>query len=279
MTNKKTIFAFALGALLTGCASDTKVYEEITPPTNQEVCCTDFSQFPFAQLDDHEDLKFNIDEGSPVGKFGEGNSHFTAFRFSERSADMQVIVTSEMMSDSVFAPQILLLDGSFQSVEKIDLSEFKVQASDAFTKTSYISKLKINASKTPYIVIYTPADQLGKKVTIDHPAKIRAKEFGEVMPMVTDPVYTYKSEGKIGIDIETLKLRPFKAIQPAKPQAEVVKKAAIKPQSETTKYYLSAIENAVNEGNIPKALGLLDEAKALNVEGAQEAFVNAVNNK
>jgi maltose operon protein len=35
----------------------------------------------------------------------------------------------------------------------------------------------------------------------------------------------------------------------------------------------------VESNNIDKALSLLDEAKALNIEGAQEVFVRAVNAK
>ncbi len=48
-------------------------------------------------------------------------------------------------------------------------------------------------------------------------------------------------------------------------------------QPETQSYYYKAIEQAVAAGDIPKALSLLDEAKALNIPGAQETFVRAVN--
>lgn len=50
-------------------------------------------------------------------------------------------------------------------------------------------------------------------------------------------------------------------------------------QPETKKYYISAIENAVKAGDVAKALSLLDEAKMLNVDGAQQAFIKAVNAK
>ncbi|MGC9458394.1 MalM family protein, partial [Vibrio genomosp. F10 str. 9ZD137] len=44
-------------------------------------------------------------------------------------------------------------------------------------------------------------------------------------------------------------------------------------------FYIDSIERAVNAGMLDKALALLEEAKALNVEGAQEAFIKAVNSK
>lgn len=291
MINKKSsILAVVLGALLSGCASDAQVKLELTPPTNSEVCCTTYSEFPFVQLQDNEDIKFNIDLASPVGSFTSGNSHFSAFRFSDRSQDVRVTLSSLFVDDSVFAPTALLLDNHFQVVTQYKLEDFQTLPSDAFTRTRYISRFRIDAEKTPYLVVYTPADLLGESIKVDHPAKVRAKEFGEVMPMVTDPVYTHQLGGKLELEVETLKLRPFRAIsktveQPAKvvkqePAASVVKtKTAIAAQPESTKFYISAIQNAVKSNDIPKALSLLDEAKALNIEGAQEAFVKAVNSK
>ncbi|PTP36700.1 transcriptional regulator [Vibrio splendidus] len=299
MTNKSSMLAVVLGALLSGCASDAQVQTKLDAPTNAEVCCSDFSQFPYARLNDNEDLKFDIDLGSPVGTFTTGNSHFAAFKFSERSGEMVVKLSSLMIDDSVFAPEAMLLDENFKPVQTLKFEDFKVQASDAFTRTSYIERLRIDASKTPYIVIYTPADELGNKVKVDHPAKVRAKEFGEVMPMVTDPVYTNQLGGRLELEIKTLKLRPYRAKPAVAPVAAVAAPAAlaatatttptavapkkadtqIRVQQETKDFYLSAIQNAVKSGDIPKALGLLDEAKALNVEGAQEAFVRAVNAK
>lgn len=287
MTNKSSMLAVVLGALLSGCASDAQVQTKLDAPTNAEVCCSDFSQFPYAQLNDNEDLKFDIDLGSPVGTFATGNSHFAAFKFSERSAEMVVKLSSLMIDDSVFAPEAMLLDENFKPLKTLKFEDFKVQASDAFTRTSYIERLRVDASKTPYIIIYTPADELGKAIKVDHPAKVRAKEFGEVMPMVTDPVYTNQLGGRLELEVETLKLRPYRAqaaVAPvAAPAAVATNQAKVTPeirvQQETQDFYLSAIKNAVESGDVPKALGLLDEAKALNVEGAQEAFVRAVNAK
>ncbi|ELV8624332.1 transcriptional regulator [Vibrio cidicii] len=277
MKNKHSLLAVVLGALLTGCASDAKLQTELTPPTNAEVCCSDFAQFPYAQLNDNEDLKFDVDLASPVGTFAAGNSHFAAFRFSERSGDVTVTVSSLMIDDSVFAPEVLLLDKQFQVVETLKLQDFQILPSDAFTRTRYIEKFTTNAEQTPYFVIYTPADQLGKQVTVDHPAKIRAKEFGEVMPMVVDPVYTYRLGGRIELQVETRKLRPFRAAEAVQSVQTPVVEKTIKAQPESQQFYLSAIEQAVAAGDIPKALSLLDEAKALNIPGAQETFVRAVN--
>lgn len=281
MNNKHSFLAVVLGALLAGCASNTPVDKQVSAPTNAQVCCNDYAQFPFAQLGDKESLSFDIDQSSPVGKFAEGNSYFEAFRFSDRSGQVQVTLSSLMIDDSVFSPQVQLLDHSFKVVKTITLDNFQTLTSNAFTRTRYVTKFKTNTDVTPYFAIYTPADTLGKSVKVDHPAKVRAKEFGEVMPMVTDPVYTYQLGGRIELEVETLKLRPFRATESV--VDPVVEKTPIKPaiqvQPDTQSYYYNAIESAVAKGDIPKALSLLDEAKALNIKGAQEVFVKAVNAK
>lgn len=282
MNNKHSFLAVVLGALLAGCASNTPIDKQVAAPTNAEVCCSDYSKFPFAQLGDKESLSFEINPSSPVGQFSEGNSYFEAFRFSERSGQVQVTVSSLMIDDSVFSPQVQLLDSNFKVVKTLTLDDFQVLASNAFTRTRYVAKFRANAEKTPYFVIYTPADSLGKSVKIDHPAKVRAQEFGEVMPMVTDPVYTYQLGGDIELEVETLKLRPFRAAAASAAvvtTGKAVTKPVIQAQPDTQTYYYNAIETAVASGDIPKALSLLDEAKALNIKGAQEVFVKAVNAK
>ncbi len=280
MNNKHSFIAVVLGTLLAGCASDEQANIELEAPTNSQICCSSYSEFPYAQLNDNEDLKFEIDMTSPVAHFTTGNSHFAAFRFSDRSKDIRVTLSSLFIDDSIFAPQVILLDESFNVVRTIELSDFQTLPSDAFTRTRYITRFTIDASNEPYLIISTPADSLGDKIKVEHPAKVRAKEFGEVMPMAIDPVYTHQLGGTLELEVKTLKLRPFRTEQKT---AEVGIKnnkgstVAIKAQPETQHYYISAIQDAVKTGDIPKALSLLDEAKALNIEGAQKAFVTAVN--
>ena len=130
------------------------------------------------------------------------------------------------------------------------------------------------------MVVYTPASVLGKTIVTDHPAKIRAKEFGEVMPMVTDPVYIQQLGGSLELSITTNTLKAGNTAESKrsahKPANLTPQKVDIAPQPETQAYFLTAIENAVAENEIPKALSLLEEAKALNIGGAQEAFVKAL---
>ncbi|HEJ2469470.1 TPA: transcriptional regulator [Vibrio cholerae] len=278
MTKINTFFAFFLGSLLTGCAAQKVEPTIVTPPADSQVCCNASSQYPYVELQENEAFRFDIDLSSPVGHFPKGNSHFAAYRFSERSQSAVVTLSSFFINDSVFVPEVLLLTEDFQVAEHYSADRFSILPSDAFTRTRYIARFQVDAEKTPYLVIYTSANTLGKSITIDHPAKVRAREMGEAMPMVTDPTYIKQLGGELLLSVETKKRRPFRAEpQKVKPQAAPALIAPLNVQPESQAFYLSAIEKAVSAGDIPKALSLLDEAKALGVDGAQEAFVKAVN--
>lgn len=288
MNNKKSIIALVLGMALTACASTSPQENksaQISPLPYSQVCCTNYAEFPWIQLGTNEDLDFQIDQNAPVGHFTDGNSYFNAFKLSQRSGRVQIRLGSYMVDGEVFAPKLIALDENFNLVSEADLDDFTIKASDAFTRTQYQLNFALDAAKTPYFVIYTPETALGESIKVDHPAKVRAKELGEAMPMVTDPTYVHGYNGKLNLSVKTLSLAAYKAkpvaetkpaVQPAKP---IKASSTLVVQPDTQKYYFNSIQQAVENNDLAKALSLLDEAKALNIEGAQQVFIKAVNAK
>ena len=283
-----SISCLVFSALISGCAVNQPSVLNVMPPSDTELCCQSYSQLPYVQLNDNETVKFNIDTSSPAASFSEGNSHFAAFQFGERSLDITVSLSSYFYDGSVFAPEVALLSADFKVVKKVKNSDFKVSTSDAFTKSRYNYRLKINTIETPYMVVYTPSELLGKKITTTHPARIRAQELGEPMPMVTDPVYTFQNGGSLELSVELLTLKPV-VIQPVGTVmasgvvavAAVDKKATIPAviQDDTKHYYLNAIEQAAKGKDIQKALALRDEAKALGIVEAEAMFIKSMSAK
>lgn len=283
-----SISCLVFSALISGCAVNQPSVLNVMPPSDTELCCQSYSQLPYVQLNDNETVKFNIDTSSPAASFSEGNSHFAAFKFGDRSLDITVSLSSYFYDGSVFAPEVALLSADFKVVKKVKNRDFKVSTSDAFTKSRYNYRLKINTIETPYMVVYTPSELLGKKITTTHPARIRAQELGEPMPMVTDPVYTFQNGGSLELSVELLTLKPV-VIQPVGTVmasgvvavAAVDKKATIPAviQDDTKHYYLNAIEQAAKGKDIQKALALRDEAKALGIVEAEAMFIKSMSAK
>ena len=280
---KKLTTLLLLSLSIFGCSSTTSnvvpVQEKLT---DEQLCCVSEGDFPWVKLEKTDSFKFAVDQSTPVWKFENGNSHFSAFEFSELSGTVRLVLKSNMNNDTVFAPQIDLLDENWTVRNTVRFNDFSLKFSDALSKNRYEKTIEVNTNITPYMVIYSNAAQIGKVMTIPHPAKIRAQESGEPMPIVSDPKYRFSHTGELELEVETLSLSGYKKRQKRKlatalsrPET-VIEKA---PLEQTKNYYLTSIQDAVKNEDIPKALALLEEAKDLNVEGAQEAFVNALNRK
>ncbi|WP_112480410.1 MalM family protein [Vibrio variabilis] len=290
----KNILALVLGLSVVGCASNSGVEPTVSASLmdKESVCCVSKKDFAWISLEKTEDVGFSIDETSPVWNFQTGKSFFNAFEFSPRSGKVKVTLSSKMLKKQVLAPVVQLLDKDYQVSRTIPLADFKVQYSDMFDANRYMHEFEIDAQELPYMVVYTDPSLIGKTITVPHPARIRAEESGEPRPIVTDPKFTYSYTGELHLEVQTLSLgsRVTKTSSEQTASAVVATGTAVavsndkvaapvKIQPETQQYYHTAIEKAVVDGNIPKALSLLDEAKALDIEGAQEIFVKAINAK
>lgn len=286
----KNILALVLGLSVVGCASNSGVEPTITDAQmkSEDVCCISKKDFAWVELDKTEDVGFVIDESSPVWEFKTGKSFFNAFEFSPRSGKVKVTLSSKMLKKRVLAPTVQLLDKEYNVVRTITLDEFNIRYSDMFDANRYVTSFEVDAQSLPYMIVFTNSSDVGQLVSVPHPAKVRAEESGEPLPIVTDPKFKHSYVGELNLEIETLTLGSRKVdnsmVAPVTAAttgvvATSVKAAPATIQPETTSYYHNAIQKAVAEDNIPKALSLLDEAKALNVEGAQETFVKAINSR
>ena len=86
-------------------------------------------------------------------------------------------------------------------VTQTEQSQLRQTNPDALHKASYALELELQASKTPYVVLYSPEAFRAGAVQMPHPARIRAQELGEPMPMVTDPVYQHAPFGHLELDL------------------------------------------------------------------------------
>ncbi|MCW8335807.1 MalM family protein, partial [Vibrio paucivorans] len=133
-----------------------------------------------------------------------------------------------------------------------------------------------NGEESVYLIVYSKPSDLNGTTDVIHPARLDAEGRGNYLPEVKDIPIPHANVGRIEIDIEGAGRMIIGTDNSTK---EPYKKAPVDAQPETQSYYHNAIKKAVEADDLPKALSLLDEAKALNIEGAQEVFVKAVNSK
>ena len=270
MINKKLLMILLASFSLTACSTTDLITKPIKALPSSDVCCSSYSQYPWIQLDTKEDFDFQLDANAPIGNFSDGNSFFNAFKFAEKSKKVRLRIESYMLNGTVVAPKIITFDDNFNIVNTINFTQFKLQQAGAFSRNQFRLNVEIEASKTPYFIIYSSEEYLGQSIKVKHPARVRAEETGEPMPTVTDPVYLYSRFGELNLTVKTLSLQPRKRV---KKEAQVVISQA---EPETQTFYKNAIIKAVNADDMPKALKLLEEAKALGINDADETFIDAL---
>ncbi|MEL7364481.1 MAG: MalM family protein [Pseudomonadota bacterium] len=280
------------GLSLIGCSSNNSLeLSQNTSPITAEVCCQSSQDFPWVFLNQNQTLKFNIDNSSPAAQFDTGKSFFVPMAFDQQSGNVDIVLRSIMLDSQVAIPSVQLLNERFEVVRTFGREDFEVLFSDALARNRFELKTEVNTVDTPYIVVYSDNSQLGDKVVVPHPAKVRAEESGEPLPIVTDPTYLSSTQGSFTFEVETLTLsgygqknviaesREKQVATSSEPIQTPVERTPSVVQPETQTYYHTAIKSAVEVGMLDKALALLEEAKALNVEGAQQVFIDAVNNR
>lgn len=282
---KNALLALLLGGLVSGCASEAHSEASRLPSSlsDGDICCAAMSEFYWTQLDSTDNIEFELNDASPIWHFSQGNSRFAAFELDPKSKMVEVTLRSYMTEKQVLAPQVIALDETFNVVQTFGLDQFDTLYGDALRQNRYQTTLQLDAEKTPYFVVYTANSDVGQQVVIPHPAKVRAIRSSAPLPMVTDLKYVHAFTGKLDIEVTTQSLRSHAKSsqkQASKP-APIVKKQAVvtAAQSGTVEYYTNAIKQAVDQNDIAKALALLEEAKALNIEQAQQVFIDAVNKK
>lgn len=286
----KVCHYFIIGALLTGCSSTAPSFSStdsstVTPITKAD-CCRDYSEFYYVPLAANDELNLTVNNENPVWHFPQGESYFNAFSFAPSAGKVKVTISSVMANERVFAPAVTLLDRHFQPQQHYSLTSFKVKYADMLGHNRYEKTFEVNAEKTPYLVVYTDSQDLGKTITIPHPAKLRAMKSGEPLPIVADLQYHHANSGKIRVAVTTLSVRQHPAHKVTQQQAPAPKKAEsvtpaqpaapVSVQQQTVNYYYQAIRQAVAQDQLDQALALLAEAKTLHISGAQKVFIDAV---
>jgi maltose operon periplasmic protein len=291
----KAFSVSALSFIIGGCAamldssmSESSVSENSMPNRTapamrliaKPTCCAEYPDFFWLTLAKNDHLKVNINDESPAWAFPEGKSYFSAFQFSASSGQVSVTIKSIMANHGVFAPKVLLLNSHFEPTITYSIDQFQTRYANALDVNRYEISLAVNAEETPYMVIYSDTSQIGHNVIIPHPAKIRAIESGEPLPIVSDLTYLYEFNGKLDINIETQSVRQHAgATHSANIVSSTESPALHHAEDETVNFYHNAIKSAIRANNIEKALALLEEAKRLNITNAQRVFIEEINKK
>lgn len=223
----------------------------------------------------------DITSQSQILKYQNIDSPVAVFELPADRGEFAINITS-MIGDTAFVPRAIIVDKNGKELESYAKDEFE------YTKPRLHLGNRLVAEKdffppvgldSVYLIVYTAQADLGGFTNVIHPARLDAEARGNYLPEVKDIPVPNSNTGKIEVSIDRVSFFSIGTSSSDQTAVPVAAKTIESVQPETQTYYHNAIKAAVKADDLPKALSLLDEAKALGIEGAQEVFVKAVNSK
>ena len=263
---------------LAGCQS-AEVMEQVQVAQAEQV--NSVSGLQFAKMKLPSSAIFDITTDSQVFNYQDINSRVAAIELPADRGEYSIKITS-MIGDTAFVPRAVIYDKNGKELESYGKEDFEYQKPRLHLGNRLVTEHDFyppTTAESVYLIVYTDQADLGGFTDVIHPARLDAEGRGNYMPEAKDIPVPNGNVGKIEVTIDRASFFSFGSSSSesnAKPAA-ATKVETIQPETQT--YYHNAIQTAVSEDNIPKALSLLDEAKALGIDGAQEVFVKAVNKK
>ena len=301
---KHLVLGCAISMALLGCATtETVVFDA----NNVSQVAESYSQIQWVDVEPTKRVNFLIDERNQTYDFASGMSPIAAFDINTQGKELELEIISHFKK-SVFYPNALLLNENNQVLKAFSSEDFEYKHAyglDGDRLTTEITIQPVGQQRVKLLVYTTPELVKGESEVL-HPVKLDAIARGNYPPDVPNPIVPHAQYGELSIvakvdsaivvqdavtvsstDTAQQKFKDDLAAQ-EKPSAQTATVIATDLATndvssilsvEQQQFYLSSIENAVKVGMLDKALALLEEAKALNVEGAQQVFIKAVNSR
>ncbi len=261
--------------VLTGCQTS----EVLTQHTENQQVYTEADAISYYSMKLPDSKTIQINQQTQYLDNGLIDSPVAAFELPANRGKLEIKVTSQI-GDSVFSPLIIMTDKQGNVLDHYDSDIFEYRRAKLIYGDRLVAEIDYyppTALKTVNMLIYTNKEELAKQTFVVHPGRAMAEAKGNHLPELKDIPKPHAQAGELLVEVDGANIAYIEPKQTQ--QVEKKQNQVTVAQPETASFYTNAIKTAVKANDIPKALALLEEAKALNVAGAQEAFVNAVNQK
>ncbi|WP_448310672.1 maltose operon protein MalM [Pantoea sp. PGP6] len=227
-----------------------------------------------------------------------------AFSLPANIGELTVTLSSEVANNQVFAPNVLVLDENMRPAAWFPSRYFTYQKPGVMAADRLEGVMKLTPAlgqQKIYLLVFTTEQDLTQTTTLLDPAKAYAQGTGHAVPDIPDPIARHISQGTLKLKLQTSSgssilvgplfgssgpgsvtvgnTAPASAYRAA-PAAATAPAAKAEPiMSDTEGYFNQKIKQAVDSGNIDKALKLLDEAERLGSTSARQTFISSVKGK
>lgn len=222
-----------------------------------------------------------------------------AYSLPANIGELTITLTSEVQQKQVFAPNVLVLDENMRPAAYFPSRFFTYQQPGVMAADRLEGVMKLTPAlgqQKIYLLVFTTTADLTQTTTMIDPAKAYAKGTGNAVPDIPDPIARHISDGTLKIKVKTssgssILVGPL--FGSSGPDAVTVGNSApatytpaaapaVKHEpmlNDTESYFNQGIRQAVESGNIDRALKLLDEAERLGSTSARSVFISSVKGK
>lgn len=239
-----------------------------------------------------------------------------AYSVPANIGELNITLTSEVNKQtSVYAPNVLILDQNMTPSAFFPSSYFTYQEPGVMSADRLEGVMRLTPAlgqQKIYVLVFTTPQDLQQTTTLIDPAKAYAKGTGNAVPDIPDPIARHVTEGTLKLKVKTSSASsvlvgplfgssgpgpvtvgntaaPVYSAPAAAPATAAVAASATAASApaaksepvlnDTESYFNNAIKQAVEEGNIDKALKLLNEAERLGSTSARSTFISSVKGK
>ena len=227
-----------------------------------------------------------------------------AYSVPANIGELTLTLTSEVNKQtSVFAPNVLILDQNMTPAAFFPSNYFTYQQPGVMTADRLGGVMRLTPAlgqQKLYVLVFTTEKDLQQTTTLLDPAKAYAKGAGNAAPDIPDPIAKHTTDGVLKLKVKTNSTSsvlvgplfgssgpgPVTVGNTAAPVAAPAAAAAAAPAaksepmlSDTETYFNNGIKQAVKQGDIDKALKLMNEAERLGSKSARSTFISSVKGK
>jgi len=304
---KKNILVLGLTAALMAVAPSAPYAALRSGPENISVAPSlppsALHALPWDPLTPPSSRNIRLDSASPRLSQGDIQGTIAAFTLPANRGTLDITLSSIVDNGQVYVPNVLVLDEQLRPAAYFPSSYFPYQKPGMTAGERLSGSMKLTPAlgqQQIYLLVYTTRQDLAGTTTLTNPAKAYAEGIGTTAPAIPDPIARHAGTGNLKIEVVTEQSssnimigQPFAAPTaapnvvgaaqlpaPAALPAPTASAAHAAPMlNDTESYFNRAIKQAVSDGNIDKALKLLDEAERLGSTSARRTFISSVKGK
>lgn len=228
-----------------------------------------------------------------------------AFSVPANIGELTLTLSSDVNKKTgVFAPNVLIFDENMTPSAFFPSEYFTYQEPGVMSADRLEGVMRLTPAlgqQKLYVLVFTTEKDLQNTTTLLDPAKAYAKGVGNAVPSIPDPIARHVTDGVVNLKVKntsssSVLVGPLfgssgpapvtvgntAAPAPGAPAPVAAPAPAAKSEpmlNDTESYFNQAIRQAVAQGDVDKALKLLDEAERLGSKTARATFISSVKGK